>query len=214
MSLKWKVCGMRENQNIKEVLALEPDYMGFIFYDKSKRYADPVLDKSLLASFSGPTQKVGVFVNAEESYILLKVVDYGLQMLQLHGEESPAFCQNLRTDGLKVMKAFAIDESFDFAEITPFLEVCDYFLFDTKAPNGYGGHGKKFDWTLLNQYKHDVPFLLAGGVDLESLSIVKELKHPAFMGVDVNSKFEQSPALKDLVKLKILKKELTGNTLD
>ena len=214
MSLKWKVCGMRESQNIKDVLALKPNYMGFIFYAQSKRFADEVLDKKLLASFPDTTEKVGVFVNADEPYIRDKVAKYGLEMLQLHGTESPEFCQKLRTDHLKVMKAFAIDESFDFTCIAPYVETCDYFLFDTKAPSGYGGHGKKFDWTLLDHYKDDVPFLLAGGIDLESIAKVKALEHPVFMGIDVNSKFEQSPALKDVGMLKLLKKELTGNIVD
>ncbi|MGK0139076.1 MAG: phosphoribosylanthranilate isomerase [Algoriphagus sp.] len=214
MSLKWKICGMRESQNIKDVLALAPDFMGFIFYDKSKRYVGEGLDKSLLASFPESTQKVGVFVNADESYIRLKISDYGLQIIQLHGEETPEFCQNFRTGGLKVIKAFAIDESFDFDSITPYLAACDYFLFDTKAPNGYGGHGKKFNWALLNKYNHDVPFLMAGGIDLESLAAVKDLKFSAFNGIDVNSKFEQSPGLKELDQLKILEKELSGNTKD
>lgn len=201
---------MRETENIKVVLALKPDFMGFIFYANSPRYAPDFLSADLLKSFPKSIKKVGVFVNAEENYILEKIKEFDLDMVQLHGNESAEFCKNLKVSGVSIMKAFSIDANFDFKTTSAYANFCDLFLFDTKAEKGYGGHGKKFDWKLLDKYTLDTPFLLAGGIDLYNLKFLNEIKNPAFSGIDVNSKFEEAPGLKDIQKLKLLKKELTG----
>lgn len=208
MNLKLKVCGMRDNQNIKDVLTFNPDYMGFIFFHKSPRNLDDNWFPEILKSFPSTTKKVGVFVNETLEIIIKKVNKYKLDMVQLHGSESVAYCQKLRSLNVSIMKAFSVDEDFDFETVKAYEKACTQFLFDTKAKGGYGGHGKTFDWTLLDQYTLDTPFLLAGGIDLNNIEELKNIHNPALAGIDVNSKFEIEPALKDIEKLRQLRKAL------
>ncbi len=202
--MRLKICGMRETENITHLLALQPDYMGFIFYEKSKRFVGEDLDEDLLKSFPMNTKKVGVFVNAHLSYILEKVRKYQLDFVQLHGEELPDFCKNLRLKGVNVIKAFSVDENFNFSQLNNFKPWCDYFLFDTKGEQK-GGNGIAFNWEILNRYDNEKPFFLAGGIDLgnadEAFGLSEKYKIHA---VDVNSKFEIEPALKDIEKLREL----------
>ncbi len=201
---------MRDAENIRQLLALQPDYMGFIFYEKSKRFVGTALDEELLRSFPKSVRKVGVFVNATQSYILEMVKKYQLDYVQLHGEELPDFCKNLRFKGINIIKAFSIDQNFYLGKLNNYKPYCDFFLFDTKGEQA-GGNGIAFDWSLLNRYDNEKPFFLAGGISLDNAASVLELKHLKIHAIDVNSKFELSPAMKDIDKLaaliKILKSE-------
>ena len=209
--MRLKVCGMREAENIRQLLALQPDFMGFIFYEKSSRFVGEELDEELLKSFPHTTRKVGVFVNATTSYILENYKKYNLDYVQLHGEELPDFCRNLKLKGVNIIKAFSVDENFYFGKLQNYKPYCDFFLFDTKGQER-GGNGTTFDWSILNKYDNEKPFFLAGGIDLENAHKALEIQNLKVYALDVNSKFEISPALKDIQKLdeliKIIKPEL------
>ena len=200
--MKLKICGMKYNDNIKEVAALQPDYLGFIFYEKSSRFFNgklPELPKSI--------QKVGVFVNASMNEILKKIKEYDLQVVQLHGNETPEVCEVLKIINVKVIKAFSVNDTFDFEILAPYESVCDYFLFDTKGKNP-GGNGTTFNWEILKNYPSQKPFFLSGGIGLEEITKIKQLNLPIH-GIDVNSKFEIEPGLKNTQLLKKLKHELS-----
>lgn len=209
--MRLKVCGMREAENIRQLLALQPDFMGFIFYEKSSRFVGEELDEELLKSFPHTTRKVGVFVNATASYILENYKKYNLDYVQLHGEELPDFCRNLKLKGVNIIKAFSVDENFYFGKLQNYKPYCDFFLFDTKGQER-GGNGTTFDWRILNKYDNEKPFFLAGGIDLENAHKALEIQNLKVYALDVNSKFEISPAVKDIQKLdeliKIIKPEL------
>ena len=188
--MKLKICGMKYQANIQEVAALQPDYLGFIFYEKSPRFCNDELPE-----IPNTIAKVGVFVNAPLSEILNKIKAYNLQLVQLHGEESPEICEVLRLINIKVIKTFSIDDVFDFETLRPYEPVCDYFLFDTKGKH-YGGNGTTFNWEILKKYPSQKPFFLSGGIGLEEISKLKQLNLPIY-AVDVNSKFETEPGLKN-----------------
>lgn len=206
--MRLKVCGMRNPDNIRELLGIAPDYMGFIFVEKSSRFVAEELDEELLKSFPHQVKKVGVFVNASQAYILDKVKKYGLDYVQLHGEELPDFCRNLKFKGVNIIKAFSVDANFNFGKLQNYKPYCDFFLFDTKGELK-GGNGITFDWSILKRYDNDKPFFLAGGIDLTNAHLALELKGLKVHAIDVNSKFEIEPALKDISKIgeliKILK---------
>ncbi len=202
--LKIKVCGMRESQNILALAELQPDFIGFIFYEKSARFTGEILDKKTLKNLPKNIQKTGVFVNESCEKVVEIWKEYDLDFVQLHGNETVEFCENLKTEGIKIIKVFSVDSAFDFSETVKFDPVADYFLFDTKADGGYGGHGKTFDWQILTNYTGETPFLLAGGISPENLEDLKEIKNKNFVGIDVNSKFEISPANKNIEALKEL----------
>ncbi len=198
---------MRESTNISELLKLSPDFMGFIFFAKSKRDVADSLDADLLASFPYSIQKVGVFVNAELDFVKGKVEQFGLNLVQLHGDESPEYCFDLKSKGIKVMKVFSVGETFDFNQLKAYKPYVDFFLFDTKGKER-GGNGVQFDWSILKGYDQEIPFFLSGGIDLENLEQLSDLKGMNLHAIDVNSKFEIEPGLKDLIKLKELKNRL------
>lgn len=202
----WKVCGMRDAVNIAEVADLTPNFMGFIFFEKSPRNVSGILQPHTLETIPEKIQKIGVFVNASIEFIETQIADYQLDGVQLHGDESAEMCRYFLEKEIIVLKAFSVDETFDFTNTKAYEGKVSFLLFDTKAPKGHGGHGVSFDWSLLENYTGKTPFLLAGGVSLENIEDVKQLTHPQFAGIDVNSKFEISPALKDIKQLKILKK--------
>ena len=195
--VRIKICGMKYPDNILEVGALLPDYMGFIFWEKSARYFDgiiPDLPKSI--------RKVGVFVNATSDEILEKIKKHDLQAVQLHGSESVEFCESLKKKlpkGIEVIKVFSILNTFDFAALKPFEPLCDYFLFDTKGKLP-GGNGTTFDWKVLEQYPSKKPFFLSGGIGIEELEDVKQVlkTNLPIYAIDVNSKFELNPGLKNI----------------
>jgi len=192
-----KICGMRDSDNIKEVLKLSPDYLGFIFYPKSPRYVSeyPAID------FPSSVKKVGVFVNASEREIREKIISFGLDVLQLHGDESPELCHILKQSGAEIIKVFRVDENFDFELPRKYEDFVDYFLFDT-ATKEYGGSGKKFDWRLLKDYNNFRPIFLSGGIGPDDAASIFEIEGLNIKAIDINSCFEIEPALKDIEKLK------------
>lgn len=190
--LKIKVCGMRQPDNITEVAALQPDYMGFIFYEQSPRYAG-ALDPCALPS---TIRRVGVFVNAPLPEIIAIAKHYGLRTLQLHGSEPPELCETLRIKGYEVIKAFGIAAADDFAQTVPYEENCDLFLFDTRTPD-YGGSGRRFNWTILNLYNGNTPFFLSGGISAADADELLKINHSKLYGIDLNSRFETEAGIKD-----------------
>lgn len=196
--MKIKVCGLREDGNIEAVAALKPDYLGFIWYAQSPRYVYRLSEETLKA-LPANIIKTAVFVNENADVIRSLVKQFGFQAVQLHGNETPEFCAELKSE-VTVLKAFGVDEQFDFNKLTPYAGMVDYFLFDTKTPK-HGGSGQIFNWDVLNDYQLDVPFFLSGGLSLENLAEIKKVNHPAFYGVDLNSRFEIAPGLKSIEKL-------------
>lgn len=188
-----KVCGMRQALNIRLVEQLPVDWMGFIFYPRSSRYVETVPEYL-------PTRqkRVGVFVNAGKEFILNRVAAFGLHYVQLHGDETPDDCRLIKTVTKRpVIKAFGISRNTDFQKILSYEGAADYFLFDTKTES-YGGSGRTFDHTLLRRYTGATPFILSGGLGPDSLDDIRAFSHPAWVGIDLNSRFEQSPALKNV----------------
>lgn len=190
---------MREPANIRELAALNPDYMGFIFYEQSKRFVGSLKPKSL--NIDSRIKKTGVFVNAELDYIKDQIELFGLQAIQLHGGESPELCNSLRQTGCEVIKAFGISESFDFDTLNPYIPVVDFFLFDTASAQ-HGGTGISFNWQVLNEYKAQIPYFLSGGIDLAHRQEIQNIQDTRLYAIDINSRFELEPGLKDIDKIK------------
>jgi phosphoribosylanthranilate isomerase len=202
--MKIKVCGLRQQSNIEEVIALKPNFIGFIFYEKSPRFIGEELSEEYIKSIPQSIKKVGIFVNASPGHILNMVKKYDLQYAQLHGNEMPDICRSIRQKGVSVIKAFSINEQFNFAMLNNYKSFCDLFLFDTAGANP-GGNGTPFDWKLLKKYDHEKPFFLSGGIGMDNIEDIIELsKTLPVYGVDVNSKFETEPGIKDISKLKEL----------
>jgi phosphoribosylanthranilate isomerase len=199
--IKIKICGMRNPQNVEEVSALHPDYLGYIFYPGSKRYVGDHPDMRMFINAGAGILKTGVFVN--EPLLKIKVIGqkFGLSMLQLHGTESPEDCAALKATGFGIIKAFGIHSGFDFGLILPYEPVCDYFLFDTITGN-HGGSGELFDWNILSQYRQDKPFFLSGGIGPDAAAAIKAFRHKSFYGLDLNSRFEDEPGIKNAGLLK------------
>ncbi len=202
--LKLKVCGMKDNANIAALVELQPDFIGFIFYEKSSRFVGDDLDIDLLKSFPKHIKKVGVFVNASPDTILKTVKKYDLRYVQLHGSETPDFCKTLKMRGMSIIKAFAVDETFNFSMVNNYKPHCDFFLFDAKGAHP-GGNGVAFDWELLRNYDNDKPFFLSGGLDLQNIeALTNGMDGMKLYGVDVNSKFETAPGQKDVEMIRNL----------
>jgi phosphoribosylanthranilate isomerase len=208
--MKIKVCGLRDPGNIEELLALPIDYIGFIFYGRSPRHAPgPALEKWAAAQSgrSNGVERVGVFVNAEIEMIINAVHDYHLDWVQLHGDEEPEYCREMLSfwdassvRRARLIKAFAIDKSFDFAATETFAPFCPLFLFDTKSLV-YGGSGRRFDWSLLTAYQGLTPFLLSGGIDPAAAEDIARFQHSRLHGIDLNSRFETAPGVKDVPQI-------------
>lgn len=213
--------------NPTEVAQLQPDFLGFIFWEPSSRYFEgdmPQLPSSI--------KKVGVFVDASVEEVLEKVAQYQLDAVQLHGRETPEYCHNLHHaelvsashrvetskqvwgDQLEIIKVFPIKDDFDFSILKAYEDVCDYFLFDTKGKLP-GGNGYTFDWSVLENYPSTKPFFLSGGIGLDSVDKLTDfLNSPASQfcfALDVNSKFETKPGLKDITSLKTFINEFTDD---
>jgi phosphoribosylanthranilate isomerase len=197
--MKIKVCGLRDTENVLELYEAGIRMMGFIFYDKSKRFVDVERRRNLYDSIPSDVKKVGVFVNESVDFVIRIVEDCGLDFVQLHGEEAPEFCLEVQKFA-KVIKAFRVDESFDFSELEDY-QICDYLLFDAKGKE-YGGNGIKYDWDLLQAYKLETPFLLSGGIGPDDVDEILSFEHSKFIGIDINSGFEIEPGLKDVEKIK------------
>jgi phosphoribosylanthranilate isomerase len=197
--IKLKVCGMRDVKNIRQLVEIQPDYIGFIFYPGSKRYAEP-LDDRFLDTLPSNIKKTGVFVDAAYDEISTVVERYELDAVQLHGTESPELCGLLQQSGIEVIKAFGIDSTFDFNTLTEFNPVVDYFLFDTKTAQ-HGGSGQLFDWSILKNYNLDKGYFLSGGLSAEQLSELLKYEDPRLYALDLNSRFELEPGLKNIPQL-------------
>ncbi len=195
-----KVCGMRDAAVLSDVAALLPDFLGFIFAPASPRFVGETLAPELVRALPASIWRVGVFVNETTETIRATAARFGLGAVQLHGQESPAQCEELSEAGLLVMKAFSVGKTVDFATLLPYVPHCDFFLFDTKgaAP---GGNGAVFDWDLLKTYNLPVPYFLAGGLGLEHAAELAALRLPGLVGVDLNSSFETAPGVKDAGRL-------------
>jgi len=196
--MKIKVCGLKNPDNIQSVTGLEPDLVGFIFYKPSPRYVGD-LQPEVLVNIPEHIIKTAVFVNEAAENVGNIIDQYHFEAIQLHGSETPAFCEQFKGKVI-VIKAFGLDEAFVFERLDEFRGKVDFFLFDAKTPI-HGGAGKTFDWTLLNNYKLDIPFFLSGGLSAENMEEIKHITHPQFYGVDLNSRFEISPGMKDINKL-------------
>ena len=204
--MKLKICGMKYHDNIIEVSALNPDYLGFIFYKKSSRFCDITIPQ-----LPNTIKKTGVFVNASLDYILDCIKKYSLNTIQLHGQESPEFCTILKAKKVKIIKVFSIKDTFDFTELQPYESVCDFFLFDTKGKFP-GGNGHTFDWKVLKAYPSTKPYFLSGGIGLNQINDLKRFQKSEASkycyAIDVNSQFEMQPGLKNTKDLKKLIKAI------
>lgn len=209
--MKIKVCGMRNPENIQKLIQdVKPDWMGLIFYSKSPRYVSEDFAESIQLA---EVPKVGVFVNESIDFVLSKIAEFKLSVIQLHGNETPQYVRDLklRTDK-KLWKVISVEENIDWETLRDYVGLVEYFLFDT-ATSAHGGSGRKFNWKVLEGYPFEKGFLLSGGLDEESVSDVIDLadRLPHLMGVDLNSKFEDAPGLKNIEKLKSFKERLIGS---
>lgn len=203
--MRVKVCGMTKAEQVRQLDETGVEFAGFIFYPKSKRYVLPHMPPSEIRSIKGNINKVGVFVNAQEEYILQMVDDCGLYLVQLHGDESPRYCERL-ANYVTVVKAFRLTEDDNIEwKIKDYMECVDMFLFDTEGA-GYGGTGKKFDWNMLNEANIQKPFFLSGGIQPEDVEALKDFQTTPvakdLFCVDINSRFEIVPGIKDMKKVR------------
>jgi phosphoribosylanthranilate isomerase len=198
--VKLKVCGMRDVANIQAVAELRPDYMGFIFYKQSPRY---VGDQFSIGDVN--VRKVGVFVNENTEKILAQLKSIGSTTAQLHGDENPVQCAELKGQGITVIKVFPVDDDFNFEKTKEYENVSDFFLFDTKGKL-HGGNAKVFNWRKLQEYDQSVPFFLSGGLNADNLKDIGVLKDMNLHALDLNSGVEDSPGLKNISKISDLMK--------
>ena len=195
---------MRDRENILQVEDLSPDYLGFIFYPKSARYVETI-DKNLL-SLLQPIKKTAVFVNATLSEATAIIKEYSFEAIQLHGGESSDYCSEIKKEGIEVIKAFGIHEEFDWKLLESYLDVVDYFLFDTYTST-HGGSGKTFNWEVLKEYPFEKPYFLSGGIGPENIESALAIQDERLYGLDLNSRFEHSPGLKNIELLKTVVKK-------
>ena len=210
MSPLIKICGMREPENILAAAQLKPDLLGFIFYQESPRYAGTYLDPVILSNLPIDIRKAGVFVNSDFNIIQDTVAKYSLDVVQLHGNESPELCARIKNSGIQVIKAFNISDTTDPKVFDDFIEYTDYFLFDARSPK-FGGSGQKFDWKLLDMMDRGHQFFLSGGISPQDIDNIAAISNQSFHGIDLNSRFEIKPGLKDIEKLEIFINEVKGN---
>jgi phosphoribosylanthranilate isomerase len=201
--MKIKVCGNADLIQLEELDHLEIDYAGLIFYEQSPRYVLKTITGKEVRDMNLLIPKVGVFVNASEEVIMKQIEDFNLDMVQLQGDETASFCNRI-SDHIKVIKAFRIADSETNIDwlVKEYEEVCDYYLFDKGSAGLYGGTGEKFNWELLKKSNLAKPFFLSGGISSSDVDALKKFEHPFFYGVDVNSRFEKKPGLKDMNLIK------------
>ena len=198
--MKLKICGMKDQQNTLSISDLQPEFLGFIFWKNSKRYCEKVIE-----DITESIQKVGVFVDADYNEIVAKIISHQLNYIKLHGEETADFCLKMKHTGVKVIKAITIDRELNFNELKYNKNCIDYFLFDTKGKHP-GGNGTTFDWEILKEYNQDIPYFLSGGIGLDEWPklekfIQSEAAKNCF-AIDVNSRFEVEPGIKNKQKIK------------
>lgn len=213
-----KVCGIKDGENLNELAPLKPDYVGFIFTAKSPRFAIG-LSYTYTTKVPKGIKKVGVFVNAHKDVIEEYANIHRLDAIQLHGDEKPELCKALRRIGLEVIKVFNIPENPQvdfFKKLEDYKDNVDFFLFDTAGENR-GGNGSKFDWNILKEYPFDIPYFISGGIGPEDVDSLKKGLPSKCVGIDINSKFEITPGVKDIDKLKhfffALRNEQTDKTI-
>jgi len=206
MNLKIKICGMKDPDNIRLVAELKPDYMGFIFYSGSPRHYSGTVDPFIHMN-AQETGKIGVFVNEPIDSVLNKAERFHLDMIQLHGNETPAYCYHIKKEGLPIVKAIRIFKEKDLNNLGIYEDTCDYFLFDTGGQT-FGGTGKKFNWEILDTYKMSIPFFLGGGIGPGDTGMIKGLDLPGLFALDINSRFEISPGIKNIPLIKTFIKSI------
>ncbi len=199
MKPKIKICGLKHPDNIRDVIALRPDYIGFICFPGSKRFVNE-LDETWVARLQG-AKKTGVFVDAAIHEVKTAIQRYGFQAVQLHGSETPAYCTELTGCGVEIIKAFGIDERFDWTTVWRYETAVDYYLFDTQSAQ-HGGTGKRFEWKLLEGYTGDKPFFLSGGISSENVMEALQIDDSRLFALDLNSQFETAPGIKDIALLR------------
>jgi phosphoribosylanthranilate isomerase len=198
---------MGDTARMHQLATLPIEMLGFIFYPKSPRYVVGKIEPAEIAKLPAQIQKVGVFVNASKNEIRLFANTYQLNTLQLHGNETAKLCCELKAEGFTILKAFNLNNENDYETYTPY---CNYFLFDTPSAQ-HGGTGQKFDWALLENYIGTIPFLLSGGIGPEDADVIKNIDHPQFAGIDINSKFEMEPGVKDIELIKRFWEKVTSH---
>jgi len=212
--MKLKVCGMKYTENIIEVAALKPDYLGFIFYKKSPRF----FNKKSLPKMDSSIKKIGVFVDEEIENIIKKIETFDLQGIQLHGNESPQYIEKIKEyiskqkhNHIEIINVFSIKDEFNFKVLNDYESICDYYLFDTKGEKP-GGNGYTFNWNILNKNPSSKPFFLSGGIGLNEIHAIKEFQNTDISkhchAIDINSKFEIDHGLKNVSSLKMFKQRL------
>jgi phosphoribosylanthranilate isomerase len=200
-----KVCGMRDPENIDALQQLDFDFMGMIRYPKSKRFVSDAAVQ-ILENTTFNKGNVGVYVNETFENIIKDIIPLQLDVIQLHGDEDPAFAKALLELDFKVFKAFQISEDFDFNELSEWSQLAQtftgklFFIFDTATPD-YGGSGKQFNWDILKEYKNGAPFFLSGGLGPDDVERIRNFKHDLLLGVDLNSKFETVPGVKNIEEI-------------
>jgi tryptophan synthase alpha subunit len=205
--MKLKVCGLRDSANISSIAAVGPDYMGFIFYAKSPRFVQELPQNLVPELRKIQIEPVAVFVNEDLSTIMKIVKFHGFRHIQLHGQETPETCALLRSQGFKVIKSFSIAEPSDLQACPKYEDYCDFFLFDSKTPL-HGGSGKHFDWKILQEYDGKTPFFLSGGIGPDDVEPIMAFYHPKLECIDINSRFETKPSIKDVNLVKFFKDQL------
>jgi len=210
--IRIKICGMNDPVNVTEISALNPDYLGFIFHKGSSRFVGAEPDMKLFHNVLPGIKKVGVFLNERSQRILEISMGTGIDVIQLHGNEIPDYCDRIKSCGLTVIKVFNINNEFSFDSLIPYLSKCDYFLFDTKSRK-HGGSGRKFDWKKLEGYYFDKPFFLSGGIGPEDPELLNLIINKGLFAIDINSRFEISPGVKDIRLVKTFINSIKGERI-
>ncbi|MFT4533730.1 MAG: phosphoribosylanthranilate isomerase [Saprospiraceae bacterium] len=203
-----KVCGIKTKENVELISTMKIDMVGLNFYPSSVRYITRDIPAEHFDMLPIEIKRVGVFVNETMENIDSIALKFSLDYIQLHGDESVSFCKSVASKH-KIIKVFRVDNQTDLTKI-PEYAFADYYLFDTATKN-FGGSGKKFDWSKLDEYKGEIPFLLSGGIGPTDAKIVRSYIHPLYKGIDINSKFESVPGIKNPELIIPFIKQLTSN---
>jgi phosphoribosylanthranilate isomerase len=205
--MKLKVCGMKYPDNIVDVAMLKPDYMGFIFYQKSVRFVNIHEVRETIQTLHKDISRVGVFVDHPHAEVIEICQSLQLDFAQLHGNETSEYTTKIKASGIGVIKVFHMENNFDWSRVSDFGPLADFFLFDTSSPH-YGGSGRKFNWEQLAKYPGATPFFLSGGIDVEDIPQIKKLNHLQIRGIDINSRMESSPGFKNIDRVQTFINEL------